>query len=280
MIPSILEMGPGHSRGVACAGHLEPFRGIRHFRWTEISVLRSQKVEKSKIQEDFRISENMNWWGNCCTKHCLFFDVCCSNMKKILYQVYQVKTSSKHFPLERASSGRSLQLQQVGAKVFSLQFWWFWWVSRWKKPTRSMGGLRDRNIKPEQVQKLIDIGRDQCAETALQAALWLWAPQASFEQEFCTCGHWFKSVACMGSAVGDVNRCHIKLHLTCQGHDHELNPYSNQAVRWTCPVAAWIAFPRTTAESLWFWCFMAPLQLIKCPMVLICVINLCLDSPR
>lgn len=34
-----------------------------------------------------------------------------------------------------------------------------------------MGGLRDRNIKPEQVQKLIDIGRDQCAETALQAAL-------------------------------------------------------------------------------------------------------------
>lgn len=32
LIPSILEMGPGHSRGVACAGHLEPFRGIRHFR--------------------------------------------------------------------------------------------------------------------------------------------------------------------------------------------------------------------------------------------------------
>ena len=29
-----------------------------------------------------------------------------------------------------------------------------------------MGGLGDRNIKTEQVQKLTDIGRDQCAETA------------------------------------------------------------------------------------------------------------------
>lgn len=91
-------------------------------------------------------------------------------MKKMLYQVYQVKTSSKHFPLER-EFGQEPATAASWRKGLQLTILMILMGIPMKQPTRSMGGLRDRNIKTEQVQKLIDIGRDQCAETTLQAAL-------------------------------------------------------------------------------------------------------------